>query len=287
MSTTIWKGSINFGLVSIPVKISAAARDERISLNQIVMVDGVPHPVGVKDYDKTTGEIVNKADIEKGYMVGDGQYVIFSKEDWKSFDLKSSKIITVEEFVAAHEIDAVYFDKSYHVIPEEAGIAAYSVLTAAMNKGNRKAGKNLVGIAKWTHSGRENTVALRLVGNRIMMHTIFFKNEVRDVPVIETKETDDKIVEVAGKLLEAMTMPFDPARYHDTYRNNLQAVIDQRIAAKQFSIGPASAPGTQIPDIMATLKASIAAAKAATPEADAEPAPTKPKRGSKTKVASA
>ena len=262
MSTTIWKGSINFGMVSMPVKVSAAARDERIDLNQIVLGSGEPHAVGIKNYDKVTGAEVSRADIEKGYKVAEGQYVVLTKDTLEKLEPKSSKIISVEQFVAAADIDPVYFDKSYYIVPEVAGQQAFALLVAAMKQGNKRAGKNLVGIAKWTHSGRENLVAFRLYGtNGIMMHTLFFHDEVRDRPLLDEQPVDENMLTLAGKLLEQMTVPFNANAYNDTYRMNLQHHIDAAIAKKEYQQGPVSAtPAGPVPDIMEALKASISKA---------------------------
>lgn len=252
----------------MPIKIGVGARQERIDLNMIRLTeDGTPHPVGQQYYDKVTGEIIKKGEAARGYNVGGDQFVILTDDNLKALEPKSSRLIQLQEFVASSEIDPLYFENSYYVEPEPAGYKVYALLVAAMKAGNRQTGKNMVAIARWTHSSREHTVAFRVFEDGLMMHTLFYPDEVKEAPTVEDVDVNEAEVNMATILLKSMTGKFDPAKYADTYRTNLQALIDFRIAAKEIK-GVASVATPEgatipaaVPDLMAALKASLELSK--------------------------
>ena len=259
-----WKGSLTFGMVSLPIRLGVGARQERIELNMITMDGETPHAVGQQYYDKTTGEILKRDVTMRGYNVGGDAFVAFTNDELTALEPKSSKLIELQKFVPASDIDPMYFESSYYVEPEPAGKKAFALLVAAMKAGNRANGKNMMAVARWTHARREHTVAFRITEDGLMMHTLFYKDEIREAPSIEDVHISNGELNMASQLLKAMSGNFNPAEFQDTYRNNLQAQIDFRIANGDIKgVAPAAAANnTTIPaeahDIMAALKASMA-----------------------------
>ena len=166
-----WKGFLTFGMVSIPIELSPAARSERISFNQLHSVchTRLKQPL----FCPTCDRFVERSEVEKGYEYEKDQYLLFTKEELEEIEPESARTMEILEFVRLAEVDPVYFDSSYYVAPGEAGTKAYQLLLDAMRK------TGYAGIAKVTMHGRENIVIIRARDNGLTLHTMFYNNEIR------------------------------------------------------------------------------------------------------------
>ena len=252
MSATAWKGSLNFGLLSIPVKLHAAARDEKLSMNQLHKPCGsrVKMPLTCP----TCARQVPREEIVKGYEFAKGQYVTVTEDELKAIAPVSDHIMEIAETVALAEIDPIYFAESYCCVPEPAGKKPYSLLSKALRD------KQLVAIAHLTRSQREITVILRPKGKGLVAHALYFANEVRQVAEFETIEeiaVSPAELKLAVKLVESLAAPWQPEQYQDGY----QARLRQLFAAKQKGETVTATPEPErvpVADMMAALEASLA-----------------------------
>ncbi len=231
MATTIWKGHLTFGLISMPVRMFAAARGERISFNRNV----------------------ERSEIVKGYEYEKDQYVLFSEEELDKIEPSSARVMEILEFVKLEEMDPLYFDASYYVTPEDAGVKAYQLLMKAMEESGYGA------IAKLTMHQREHIVIVRPGTKGMTLHTMFYSNEIRAaeaVPTdkIEVKEQEKKL---ARQLIESLAAPFEPQKYRDEYQENVRAMIAAKLKGQEVTevAQPHMAP---VIDLMEALKKSLA-----------------------------
>ncbi|MGA7622798.1 MAG: Ku protein [Candidatus Acidiferrales bacterium] len=245
-----WKGYLTFGLISIPIQLSPAARTERISFNQIHSVchTRLKQPLFCPSCDK----FVDRSEVIKGYEYEKDQYLLFSKEELDEIEPESAQSMEILNFVKAEEIDPVYFDASYYAEPAEAGVRAYTLLLDAMRK------TGYAGIAKVTMHGRENIVIIRARENGFTLHTMFYKNEVRavsevSIPKGEVKPEESKL---AMQLIESLAAPFDPEQYSDAYQQELEKLIEAKAHGQKLTVVP-KAKHEPVVDLMAALKKSL------------------------------
>ena len=207
MASTVWKGYLTFGLISVPIRLFAAARSERISFNQIHEVCG--SRIKQQIYCPVCERTVERSELKKGYEVAKGRFVIIEDEDIKKIVPASSETMEILEFVKVQDIDPIYFDASYFMVPEEAGRKAYELLFKTMENSGFSA------IAKVTMYQREYTVAIRPHGHGLTLHTMFYPEEVREVPEYG-KDTDVQIkpqeAALAEKLVEGLATEFEPSK---------------------------------------------------------------------------
>jgi DNA end-binding protein Ku len=270
MATTVWKGHLTFGLISIPVRMYAAARGERISFNQLHKEchSRLKQPL----FCPVCNRNVERAEIVKGYEYEKDQYVLFNEEELDKVEPPSARVMEILEFVKLGEIDPIYFDASYYVAPEDAGVKAYQLLMKAMEESGYAA------IAKLTMHQREHIVIIRPSARGMMLHTMFYSSEIRaseSAPTdkIELKDQERKL---AQQLIESLATPFDPQKYHDEYQESVRAMIAAKQQGQEVTEAaqPHMAP---VVDLMEALKKSLAEkqppASAATPEAVARKKP--------------
>jgi DNA end-binding protein Ku len=245
-----WKGYLTFGLISIPIQLSPAARTERISFNQIHSVchTRLKQPLFCPSCDK----FVDRSEVIKGYEYEKDQYLLFSKEELDEIEPESAQSMEILNFVKVEEIDPVYFDASYYAEPAEAGVRAYTLLLDAMRK------TGYAGIAKITMHGRENIVIIRARENGFTLHTMFYKNEVRavsevSIPKGEVKPEESKL---AMQLIESLAAPFDPEQYSDAYQQELEKLIEAKAHGRKLTVVP-RAKHEPVVDLMAALKKSL------------------------------
>ncbi|MGA7921132.1 MAG: Ku protein [Candidatus Acidiferrales bacterium] len=245
-----WKGYLTFGLISIPIQLSPAARTERISFNQIHSVchTRLKQPLFCPSCDK----FVDRSEVIKGYEYEKDQYLLFSKEELDEIEPESAQSMEILNFVKAEEIDPVYFDASYYAEPAEAGVRAYTLLLDAMRK------TGYAGIAKVTMHGRENIVIIRARENGFTLHTMFYNNEVRavsevSIPKGEVKPEESKL---AMQLIESLAAPFDPEQYSDAYQQELEKLIEAKAHGQKLTVVP-KAKHEPVVDLMAALKKSL------------------------------
>jgi len=245
-----WKGFLSFGLLSIPISLSPAARTERISFNQL---HSVCHSrIKMPSYCPTCEKFVERSEIEKGYEYEEGQYLLFTKEELEEIEPDSAKTMEIVQFVKVNEIDPVYFDASYYATPKEEGQLAYNLLMDAMRKTGYAA------LAKVTISNRENIVVIRARDNGMTMHTMFYSNEVRasDVKMdkdLKVKEAESKL---ATQLIESLAGPFNPEEFADSYNEGLMKLIEAKAKGQKLTVVPRG-KAAPVVDMMTALKQSL------------------------------
>jgi len=252
MATSVWKGHLTFGLVSIPVRLFAAARSERIGLNQLHKE--CHSRIRMPLFCPTCNRQVERSEIVKGYEYDKDQYVLFDEAELEKIEPPSARTMEILEFVKVEEIDPLYYDASYYVTPEDEGKKAYALLLKAMEETNYAA------IAKVTMHGREHIVVVRPRASGMTLHTMYYTNEIREVSeygksdAAAPKEAEKKLAE---QLIESLAAPFEPDKYKDEYQESMKAMI----AAKQEGKEVAAAPHPKMApviDLMDALRKSIA-----------------------------
>ncbi|HLI64492.1 MAG TPA: Ku protein [Terriglobales bacterium] len=252
MPSSVWSGYLTFGLISMPVRLFSGARGNHISFHMLHRDDNTR--VKQQLWCPHDERVVERDEIVKGYEYRKDEYVIIEPEEIKKIEPKTAKAMEILEFVKAEQVDPIYFESSYFVTPEEAGRRPYALLCQALEE------SNYVGIAKLTMHNREYTVFLRPYKGSMMLHTMYYKDEVRDLegfgrPEVELKEAE---VKVAHQLIEALADDFQPEKYHDTFEENLKTLIKARLEGEDVT--PVEKPKKMAPvvDLMAALKESLA-----------------------------
>jgi DNA end-binding protein Ku len=223
MAATIWKGYITFGLISIPIRLLAAARSDKVSFNQINRKTGTR--VRQQLISPETGEVVDRKDLVKGYEIGKEQYILIEDSEIKKVAPPSTDTMEILEFVKLEEVDPLYFDSSYYTIPEEAGRKAYQLLTRTM------AESGLAAIAKISMHQREYTVLIRPRDHGLTLHTMYYHNEIRQPAEygkdagFEIKPQEQKL---ARQLIESLSSSWEPQKYHDQYQARLRELIEAK-----------------------------------------------------------
>lgn len=251
MATTVWKGHLTFGLISMPVRMFAAARGERISFNQLHKEchSRLKQPL----FCPVCNRNVERSEVVKGYEYEKDQYVLFSEEELDKIEPPSARVMEILEFVKLSEMDPLYFDSSYYVNPEDAGAKPYQLLRKAMEESGYGA------VAKLTMHQREHIVIIRPGSQGLTLHTMFYSNEIRAAESLPTDkiEVKDQERKLAQQLIESLAAPFEPQKYRDEYQENLRAMIAAKLKGQQVTevAHPHMAP---VIDLMEALKKSIA-----------------------------
>lgn len=275
---TIWKGSISFGLVNIPIKLHAATEDKDVKLRNLHKECHSP----IK-YEKTCpvcDKEVKNEDIVKAYEYTKGKFVILEEEDLEALRKENEdKAVEIIDFVKMSEIDPIYYQRSYFMSPNESGSKAYSLLRKALEESQK------VGIAKIMIRAKEQLAVIRVYDNTLVMETIHFPDEVRktvDVPnVPEEDKVTDKELQTAIMLIDQLTTEFEPDKYKDDYRTALLELIEAKRTGKELVTPTEKEPVSNVTDLMAALQASIDRTK---PEKKKEPAAKKKKAAAKPKA---
>jgi DNA end-binding protein Ku len=255
MAASVWTGYLTFGLISMPVRLFSGARDTRISFHQLHRDDHVR----VKQQLVCPAEekVLGRDEIVKGYEYSKDEYVIIEPDEIKKIEPKTARAMEIMEFVRIDEVDPVYFDASYYLMPEEAGRRPYSLLAKVM------ADSGYAAVAKLTMHNREYTVILRPHRGGLMLHTIFYQDEVRQVEKFGDVATDlrEGEIKVAQQLVQALEDKWDPSKYHDTFEENLKKLIQARLEGKE--VAPVEKPRKLAPpvDLMDALKQSLTQAQ--------------------------
>ncbi len=249
---TMWKGSVSFGLVNIPIKMFAATEDKQIKFRYLH--DQCHTPVKYQKVCPTCNREITQEEIVKGFEYETGKFVIIKDEDLEGLQPAFSKAIEIIDFVDLVEIDPIYFDKTYYLSPQDTGGKAYNLLRQAM----LDTGK--IGIAQITIRSKQSLAALRVYKNLLVLETIFYPDEVRAVDLVpgvpENVQVDEKELTMAKQLVENLTAPFEPDKYKDDYREALREMINKKIEGEEFEVAP-EAPQRNIIDLMQALQASI------------------------------
>lgn len=288
MPRTIWKGAITFGLVHIPVALRAASREHKLDLDWLDRRDMAP--VGYKRINKRTGEAIESENIVKGYEYESGQYVLLNDEDFRQANPEATQTVDILGFVDVAEVTPEYYVAPYYLEVLRRGEKGYALLRRVLRESGR------AGIASVVMHSRQHLALLTVHDEWLMLNTLRFADEVlpaQDMVVVDDAAAQVSPVELdmARRLVDEMTQPWQPAQYRDTYRDDLMRRIDERISAGQtHELAPApheaagKGPGAPVIDLMAALRQSLerkGAAAAATraskaPSPEAASASTRP-----------
>ena len=258
MPRPVWNGTISFGLVAIPIKLYHAVQRKSVSFNQLD--DRSMSRIRYKKVSAATGEEVPDEHIVKGYEVSKDRYVVVDPDELEPFIPAATKTVELEEFVDLAEIDPVYFDTAYYVAPGT-NPKPYKLLAEAMEHSGK------VGIGRFVMRNKQYTAALRAQDGRLVMSTLAYADEVVDPSTIEELEGIDDVdvspkeVKMAESLVDSLSADYEPARYHDEYREQVMGLIDKKAAGEQFELPEVTAEKPKVVDLMAALEASVAAAK--------------------------
>src|ERR1700732_2901622 len=252
MAASVWKGSISFGLLSIPIRLYPAARSQRINLHQIHKKchTRLRQPL----YCPTCHRIVERSEVVKGYEYEKGQDVLIENEELKKIMPRSSRTMEIQAFVKGSEIDPIFFESSYLALPEKDNPKPYALLVKALEDSDR------VGIAKVTMHQREYTVFIRPRSHGLTVHTMYFVNEIRSVEGYGKISQDVKLrpqeIKLAEQLVESLAQDFKPQQYHDAFQERLRALIEAKREGKTIveEEPPKRAP---VLDMMEALKRSL------------------------------
>ncbi|HEY6426129.1 MAG TPA: Ku protein [Acidimicrobiales bacterium] len=254
MPRTIWKGALSFGLVNIPVGLYPATSDKTVHFNQFE--EGTSDRIRYKKVNERTGNEVSNDRIVRGFDLGGGEYVILTDEELESAEPKKSRQIEISDFVDIGDIDPVYYRSSYYLAPEGDGAdKAYALLRRAMEE----AGK--VAIATLVMRNKEYLVAMRPEGDALALQTMYFSDEVRspgkELPGLpEDGEVTDRELSMAQLLIGSMESDWDPARFHDTHRQKVEQLIEEKRQGREIVIQEGPEPA-KVVDLMDALNASI------------------------------
>jgi len=252
MAASVWSGYLTFGLISMPVRLFSGARSSGISFNMLHRDD--LQRVKQQYYCPADNRVVERSEIVKGYEFRKGEYVVIEPEEIKKIEPQTAKTMEILEFVKSSEVDPVFFESSYYMVPEEAGRRPYALLTKALEE------SEYVAIAKLTMHNREYTVFLRPHEGGLMLHTMYYADEVRSVeefgaPDVELKDAE---VKVAHQLIEALSAEWDPEKYHDTFQDNVKKLIEAKLEGGEVAAVEKPKKLAPVVDLMAALKQSLA-----------------------------
>jgi DNA end-binding protein Ku len=255
MASTVWKGHLTFGLLSLPVKLYSAARSETVSFNQLHKSDH--SRVKQVLYCQAEDKPIQRSDIVKGYEYEKDKYVVVEDEEIKKVAPKTAKTMEVLEFVKAAEVDPIFLESSYYLAPDEAGEKPYALLFEALRQ------SGCVGVAKIAMHNREHIVILRPGVRGILLHTMYYPDEIRQVEEFrtDTSAVKDNELKLAKTLVESLLAPFEPDKYKDDYRENLKAMIEAKVEGKEVVETAAPAHKAPVIDILEALKMSLAEGK--------------------------
>ena len=251
----VWNGSISFGMVNIPVSVYSATRSEKLSFNLLHKKDF--GRIGYMKVCKVCGEELAADDIIKGYEYEKGEYVPLTEEDFEKVSVESTKTIDISDFVDQDEIDPMFFETPYYLVPGKNANHAYVLLREALKKSNKLA------IAKLSFREREHLAAIKATGRALMLETMYFADEITDPSELKLPEKDVKVdereIKVAVQVVDAMTGHFDPKEYKDTYRDALLDVIEKKVKGVEVKgdTRKRAAATTKVVDIMDKLKQSL------------------------------
>jgi DNA end-binding protein Ku len=277
MPRSIWSGAISFGLVNVPVKLFTATSPKTVRFHQLNEKTGVR--IQQKRVDPSTGEEVPFDQIVKGYELTRDRYVLISPDELESLAPEKTRTIDIEDFVELAEIDPIYFDHAYYLVPDKGASKAYGLLLEAM----RETGK--VAIARVVLRSKEQLVAIRAAENVLVMETMIFHDEVvspdvlDELPEAEERNVTDRELKMARQLVDSLTSEFDPTRYRDEYREKVLDLIERKAAGEEIVLQPEAPAPAKVPDLMAALEASLAAVKS-----DKAPAKKRPAARAKAKA---
>jgi DNA end-binding protein Ku len=253
----IWSGAISFGLVNVPVKVFSATSSKDVRFHQL---DGKSKSrIKQKRVSVATGEEVPYEDLIKAYEIAPDNYVTITPEELEALDPKASKTIDIEDFVDLDQIDPVYYERPYYLVPDKGGQKAYALLRNAMRETNK------VGIARVVLRTKQYLAAIRPKDDALVMETMLFSDEVNPLDELDLPGPDVDVTEreekMARSLIDSLTTDFEPSRYRDEYRERVLQLIEQKASGQEIVVEDTAEEAPRVVDLMAALEASLAAVK--------------------------
>ena len=249
---TMWKGSISFGLVNIPVKMFAATEDKDVRFRNIHKECHTP--IKYEQTCPTCNRKITPEEIVKGYEYEPGRFVIIEDSDLDAIRPDATKSIEIVDFVLLKDIDPIYYTKSYYLAPQDIGGKAYNLLREAMNKTGR------IAVARIVIRDKESLAVVRVYKNLLVLETIYYPDEVRDtkqVPgIVENAAINDAELNMATQLIDSLTHEFDPEKYKNEYRDKLLELIRKKAEGDEIVAAP-EAQKSNVVDLMQALQASL------------------------------
>lgn len=250
----IWKGSLTFGLVNIPVELKTAVRADHISFRLLHKED--LSPVKYERVCQAEGEPVPWNEIVKGYEYEKGKFVVITEEDFKAAALEQSKTIDILDFVKQEEIDPRYFETPYYLVPSKGGEKPYALLREAIRQ------TGMVGVGKIIIRQTQHLAGVKVIGDALVLEIMRFANELVDAKEFDfpsRQAVRPQELQMAEQLVANLAEPFDPTRYTDEYRANLMKVIKAKMKGKKVKLEEpeGEAPDSDVLDLMSRLRASL------------------------------
>ncbi len=277
-------GTISFGLVSIPVKVYTATQPKSVRFNMLDPRD--KSRVKQQYVNAGSGEPIERDQLVRGFEYARGQYVVLSDEEYQALEQKSDRTIEIEEFIPIDKVDPIYFDRANLLGPDKGGAKAYRLLYEAMSQTGR------VAVGRFSTRGKQQLVLIRPAQGGLMMHGLFYTDEVRsfdDVEIDREIVLKDSELELASQLIEQLSSTsFDPGRYEDEFRRAVLEVVDRKVAGEEVVLVPQTEAREQIIDLVAALKKSLADKKvdSAGRAGERKPARAKGKKAARRRSAS-
>ena len=270
MPRAIWSGAISFGLVNIPVKLFSAVSRKTVRFHQIDGETG--SRIQQRRVNPETGEEVPYERLVKGYEIGPDSYVIVEPDELDALAPEKTRTIEIEDFVNLDQIDPIFYDHPYYLVADKGAEKAYRLLLDAMEEASK------VAIARVVIRNKESLVAIRPHEKVLTMETMLFADEVvstdsLDEAVADTKKTSKRELDMARQLIDSLSGDFDPDKYRDEYRDRVLDLIERKAQGEEIVIEAAPEQPKEVPDLMAALEASIAAAKSPGGRKETKPKP--------------
>jgi DNA end-binding protein Ku len=245
--------------VNVPVKLFSAVSRKTVRFNQLNAETG--NRIQQKRVDPETGEEVSYDQIVKGFELTKDRYVVITPDEMDALDPERTRTVDIEDFVDLAEIDPIYYDHPYYLVPDKGAAKAYGLLLNAMEASGK------VAIARVVIRSKEALVAIRPAADLLMMETMIFHDEVvshdelDDLPDSKDLDVSDREVKMAQQLIDSLSSEFDPSRYRDEYRDKVLDLIERKAAGEDIAVQPEAPAPAKVPDLMAALEASLAAVK--------------------------
>ena len=251
---SLWNGAIAFGLVSVPVKVYTATESKSVHFREVHAKDG--SKIEHRRICPKEGKAVDKDEVVRGYQVSARKWVELEDDEIAAAAGSRSRLIDVDHFVPASDIDPVYFEKAYYLGAQDKGRDAYALLHAALTKADR------AGVGRWVFHNRERTVIVRALDDVLALHTMRFADEVVDPSDFDLervrRKPSEQEIKMASKLVEGLHADFDPSDYEDTYREEVLKIVELKAAGKNIEL-PEPEQAEAADDLLAQLEASLSA----------------------------
>ncbi len=265
---TMWKGSISFGLVHIPIKLYAATESKDVSFR--TLHDACHTPIRYQKYCPVCEEVVEQDHLIKGYEVQPGEFITVTDQEIQALKGDQVRAVEILDFVNLSEIDPIYFNRSYFIGPNENGGKAYALLRKALEDTGK------IGLAKLTLHSKEHLAVVRVYENGLMLETMYYPEEVRPighVPGLDQLGTfEDKELDTAKQLIEQLTTTFEPNHYKNDFREDLQHMLEEKLAGHETTTTKKAPVRENVVDLLAALQASVDESRGKTKPSSKEPA---------------